>query len=128
MGDGIAQFEDLEAWKEARRLVAGVYRLTAMDGLSRDFGIKDQIQRAAVSMMNNIAEGFERTSKAEKRHFYSIARASCGETRSLLYVIEDLFPAAQDSAKCLRHQAIKAGKLVTGLIRSTESRMTAINS
>jgi four helix bundle protein len=128
MGDGITQFEDLEAWKEARRLVVGVYQLTAMDGLSRDFGIKDQIQRAAVSVMNNIAEGFERISKAEKRRFYAIARASCGETRSLLYVIEDLFPATYIAARNLRNQAIKAGKLVTGLIRSTESRMSDPNS
>ncbi len=121
MGDGISQFEDLEAWKQARLLVAGVYRLTSADGLNRDFCIRDQIQRAAVSVMNNVAEGFERTSKAEKRHFCSVARASCGETRSLLYVVEDLFSSAQENARQLRHQAIKAGKLITGLIRSTES-------
>ncbi len=122
MEDRMMQFEDLEAWKLTRELVREVYRMTAAEGINRDFGLKDQIQRAAVSVMSNLAEGFERRSLNEKRHFYAIARASCAEVRSLLYVIEDLFPPLMESAKSLRNQTIKSGKLITGLIRSTENR------
>jgi four helix bundle protein len=116
MEDRVMQFEDLEAWKLARLMVGDVYRLTSCDALSRDFGLKDQIQRASVSVMSNLAEGFERVSVNEKRYLYSISRASCGETRSLLYVIGDLFPAKADDAQTLRGIATKVGKMISGLI------------
>ena len=122
MEDRAMQFEDLEAWQLARRLVLHVYRLTGSAGLNHDFGLKAQIQRAAVSVMSNLAEGFERRSINEKRQFYSIARASCGETRSLLYLIEDLFPALPTAAAEARSQCITIGKLISGLIKSTENR------
>jgi four helix bundle protein len=70
-------------------LVTEIYALTREASLAKDFGLRDQIQRAAVSVMTNIAEGFERTGGSEKLHFYNSARASCGEVRSLLYVVED---------------------------------------
>ncbi len=68
-------FEDLEAWQAARKSVNLVYQITREGSLSRDFGLKDQIQRAAVSVMTNTAEGFERTGTQEKLHFYNIAKA-----------------------------------------------------
>jgi len=71
-------FEDLGAWKRARELVNGVYSLCREPAVAKDFGLRDQIQRAAVSVMSNIAEGFERKGFAEKIQFYNIARASCG--------------------------------------------------
>jgi four helix bundle protein len=74
-------FEDLEAWKKSRRLVNAVYQLTHEPRLARDFGLCSQIQRAAVSVMSNIAEGFERTHNQEKLQAYNVARASCGEVR-----------------------------------------------
>ena len=76
-------FEDLETWQQARKLVNDIYSLTRMDSLSRDFGLCSQLQRAAVSIMTNIAEGFERTHLPEKLQFYNVARASAGEVRSL---------------------------------------------
>ena len=87
----VDSFEDLRIWQEAR----GVVRLAYSD-LGRttpgahDFGFRDQAQRAAVSVMNNIAEGFERTSKVEFARFLDIAKGSCGEVRSMYYVAEDL--------------------------------------
>lgn len=122
MEDRSMQFEDLDAWQQAKRLVVGIYEMTSRQGLAQDFGIKNQIQRSAVSIMSNIAEGFERISLNEKRQFYSIARASCGETRSLLHPIDELFPACCEPCLQLRQQAVQTGKLISGLLRSTEQR------
>lgn len=116
------KFEDLEAWQKAKALVNGIYALTREATLAKDFGLRDQIQRASVSVMTNIAEGFERTGGPEKLHFYNIARASCGEVRSLLYVVEDNYPnCAADSVR-LREQAVETGRLLSGLIASTQRR------
>jgi four helix bundle protein len=116
------KFEDLDAWKDARLLVSAVYSLTREGPLSRDFGLRDQIQRAALSAMTNIAEGFERTGGPEKLHFYNIARASCGEVRSLLYVVEDNHPEVADLAIEMRAHTIHVGKLLSGLMASTRRR------
>ena len=117
------RFEELEAWKHARKLVGDIYKITCEDKLARDFGLSSHIQRSAVSTMSNIAEGFERTGKAEKLNFYNIARASCGEVRSLLYVIEDNYPDNQDKAIVLRKDAETVGRLISGLISSTRRRI-----
>lgn len=85
-------FEDLESWQKARQSVRATYDLTREDQICRDFGICGQIQRASVSIMSNIAEGFERLHLPEKLQFYNVARSSTAEVRSLLYVIEDNFP------------------------------------
>ena len=114
-------FEDLEAWQQARQLVNEIYSLTRENSsLSKDFGLTGQVQRAAVSIMSNVAEGFERTHLPEKIQFYNIARGSTGEVRSLLYVISDNYPRSAPEAERLRSTAISVGKLVSGLLRSTE--------
>jgi len=118
-------FEDLDAWKQARILVREVYVLCRDEKLGRDFGLRDQIQRASVSVMTNVAEGFERTGTQEKLHFYNIARASAGEVRSLLYVVEDNFPQIAHQSPTLRNAAIGTGKLISGLIASTQRRTAA---
>ena len=116
-------FEDLEAWQQARHLVNEIYSLTRENSsLSKDFALTDQVQRAAVSIMSNIAEGFERTHLPEKIQFYNIARGSTGEVRSLLYVISDNYPRSAPVAERVRSTAISVGKLVSGLLRSTEGR------
>ena len=116
-------FEDLEAWQQARQLVNEIYSLTRENSsLSKDFGLTSQVQRAAVSIMSNVAEGFERTHLPEKIQFYNIARGSTGEVRSLLYVISDNYPRSAPVAERLRSTAISVGKLVSGLLRSTEGR------
>jgi len=85
----VKYFEDLEVWKEARRLTNEIYGATRNDGFSKDFGLRDQIQRAAVSIMSNIAEGFERGGNQEFIQFLYIAKGSCGEVRAQLYVALD---------------------------------------
>ena len=120
--DMIMSFEDLESWKKARQAVRKIYELTRAEELCRDFGVCGQVQRAAVSVMSNIAEGFERLHLAEKLQFYNVARGSTAEVRSLLYVVEDNFPQSASNAVALRADIVSIGKLVSGLIRSTESR------
>jgi four helix bundle protein len=116
------KFEDLEAWQTARASVKSVYTLTGGPGLARDFGVAGQIQRASVSTMSNLAEGFERIHLQEKLQFYNVARSSTAEIRSLRYVIEDNFPESASTAVRMREEAERTGRLVTGLIRSTERR------
>jgi four helix bundle protein len=115
-------FEDLDSWQHAREMVSKIYDLTRLEPLCRDFGICTQLQRAGVSIMSNIAEGFERAHIPEKGQFYNIARGSAAEVRSLLYVIEDNFPKSALASALLREQVVSVGKLLSGLIRSTESR------
>jgi four helix bundle protein len=85
----VKNFEDLEIWKEARRLTQAVYRLTRDSRFSKDFSLRDQIQRAAISVMSNISEGFERGGNQEFVQFLYVAKGSCGEVRSQLYVALD---------------------------------------
>jgi four helix bundle protein len=80
----ITRFEDIQAWQEARKLVKMIYKLTNSGMLAKDFGPRDQIQRAAVCSMTNIAEGFECESKTEFARFLGIARRSAVEVQSLL--------------------------------------------
>jgi four helix bundle protein len=85
----IKNFEELQIWKEARRLTHEIYRLTRDSRFSKDFGLSSQIQRAAISIMSNIAEGFERGGNQEFIQFLYVAKGSCGEVRSQLYVALD---------------------------------------
>ena len=103
-------------------MVHHIYSLTRADGLARDFGVASQIQREAVSVMSNVAEGFERQHLQEKLQFYNVARSSCGEVRSLLYVIEDNYSAQAQEAVRIRSNVVIVGKLISGLIQSTERR------
>jgi four helix bundle protein len=107
----ISRFEDLEVWRDARKLVGCVYETTGKGILSKDFGLKDQLQRAAVSIMSNIAEGFERGNRKEFIWFLNIAKASAAEVRSLAYVAYDIkyindgtFQVMNDSVSSLSRQ------------------------
>jgi four helix bundle protein len=85
----VKHFEDLEIWKEARRLTKEIYRITSGQKFLKDFSLRGQIQSAAVSVMSNIAEGFERVGNQEFCQFLYVAKGSCGEVRSQLYVAVD---------------------------------------
>lgn len=77
----IERFEDLEAWKGARALTGSIYAVTGTGAFSRDFALRDQIRRASISIVSNIAEGFERDGDKEFLQFLSMAKGSCGEVR-----------------------------------------------
>jgi len=109
----IERFEDIRAWQEARQLVKEIYALTREGAFSRDFGLRDQIQRAAVSIMTNIAEGFDCDSKKEFARFLGIARRSAVEVQSLLYAALDVGYIDQQTFDTLYQQA-KTTKALTG--------------
>ena len=123
MADRVETFEQLEAWKTARELVRFVYDTFRRGDAARDFGLRDQVQRAAVSAMTNIAEGFERLHVAEKLQFYNIARASCGEVRLLSYVMLDASYISTSDHKGLLTLISQTGRLISGLLRSTRARL-----
>ena len=114
----ITKFEDLIAWQEARALVKSVYKLTSDGTFAKDFGMRDQIQRAAVSVMTNIAEGFDCESTAEFARFLGIARRSAVEVQSLLYAALDVEHIEQDVFKSHFEQARKCKALIGGLKQS----------
>ncbi len=83
------RFEDLIAWQKAQELTRRVYEVTGNGHFARDFGLRDQVRRSSVSFMANIAEGFERARQSEFHQFLSIAKSSCAELRSHVYVAQD---------------------------------------
>jgi four helix bundle protein len=111
------EFEELLIWQDARRLVNCVYDYF---NESRDFRFRDQICSAAVSVMNNIAEGFERNTKRDFAHFLILAKASAGEVRSMLYLAEDRHYLTGETAESLRSEfrilASKIGSFHASLI------------
>ena len=114
----IQKFEDIQAWQEARILVKMVYQLTNKDKFSKDFGMRDQIRRASVSVMNNIAEGFDCESKIEFSRFLGIARRSAVEVQSMLYAALDVEYIDQNEFDIHYEQARKTKALVGGFKRS----------
>ena len=112
----IERFEDIKAWQAARELVSAVYRVSGRGKFWKDFGLRDQIQRASVSVMANIAEGFERGSDKEFHRFLYIAKGSAGEVRSHLFVALDLGYVTSDEFDNLRAKAEDVAKTISGFI------------
>ncbi|TWI73963.1 four helix bundle protein [Desulfobotulus alkaliphilus] len=131
----IEKFEDIEAWQRARQLAKAVYAVTSEGRFARDFGLRDQIQRAAVSVMSNIAEGFERGGDVEFRRFLAIAKGSAGEVKAQLYVALDAGLIDQTAFDSLYKSATETGNLIGGFMRylsrgqkSRESRVSGHES
>ena len=123
----VERFEELIAWQKARVLTAAVYEVTRQGGFARDFGLSGQIQRAAISIMSNIAEGFERNNPAEFHQFLSTAKASCAELRAQLYVALDAGYLAQDKFTHLLQQAEEVGNIVGGLRAAVERQRSVLH-
>src|SRR3989339_745450 len=111
----ISKFEELIAWQKSRELVAAIYKVTNGKEFSRDFGLRDQIRRAAVSIMSNIAEGFERAGRAEFHQFLVIAKGSCAEVRSQLYVAFDAGYISKSEFERMQEMATETGRIINGL-------------
>ena len=113
----VDRFEDLTCWQEARKLTRAIYELTKSPELSKDFALRDQLRRAALSSMANIAEGFARFHRQEFIRFLDIAQGSACEVRSLLYVVLDQQYAPEGAVKDLQSQADSVVSTTKGLIR-----------
>ena len=120
----IERFEDLIAWQKARELTRDIYQITRQGVFAKDFGLSGQIQRATVSIMSNIAEGFERGGRGEFHQFLSTAKASCAEVRSQLYVSFDIGYLDQSKFNQLLTQAEEVGRIIGGLRASVSKQRT----
>jgi len=109
-------FEEIEAWQKAREITKKIYQITKQSEFSRDFGLKDQIRRASVSIMSNIAEGFERSGTGEFSHFLAIAKGSAGEVRSQLYVALDQDYVTDLAFQPLYADSLRVSRMIAGLM------------
>jgi four helix bundle protein len=112
----IEKFEDIIAWQKARQLTKEIYTLSRQNPFGKDFGLKDQIQRASVSTMSNIAEGYERGGDKEFIQFLSNSKGSCGEVKSDLYVALDQGYITPIQFNQLYDQASEVSRLSAGLM------------
>jgi len=112
-----SRFEDILVWQKSKDLTLKVY---AIFYENRDFGFRDQLQRASVSIMNNIAEGFERQTPKEFRQFLYIARGSCAELKSMLYLAVELSYLNKNQFDSLMDDSVELSKMLSGLIRSIQ--------
>jgi four helix bundle protein len=112
----ITNFEDLDVWKKSRKLVNEIYSLTKKQRFSKDFGLVDQIRRSGVLVMSNIAEGFERGSNTEFIRFLYIAKASCGETRSHLFIAFDQGYLSEEELENAESFAKSVSRMIGGFI------------
>jgi four helix bundle protein len=119
---GVTRFEDLVAWQKARELNREIYALTTHGPITRDFSFLSQIRRASASIMSNIAEGFERGGQAEFHQFLVIAKASCAEVRSNLYIAMDVGYLTQAESNRLREMAESLGKII-GALRAAVQKL-----
>ena len=124
----VQRFEDLIAWQKARALTRMTYTISRQGAFAKDFGLAGQIQRAAVSIMSNIAEGFERVGLKEFHKFLSIAKSSCAEVRSHLYVTLDIDYLPESTFKKLNLQAQEVARIVGGLRASIANKIKSSNN
>ncbi len=117
---GVQRFEDLQAWQKARELVVVIYAMTREGEFAKDFGLRDQIQRAAVSIMSNLAEGFERGTRPDFHRFVVIAKASCAELRSQLYIAFDIGYITEQQLSHTMKQASELARILGGLRASLD--------
>jgi four helix bundle protein len=112
----IQKFEDILAWQKARELTKEIYTHTKTSPFVKDFGLRDQIQRASVSIMGNVAEGFDRGGDKEFIQFLSVSKGSCGEVKSHLYVALDQQYIVPEQFNRLYNSADEVGRLLAGFM------------
>jgi four helix bundle protein len=113
----IRKFEEIESWKRAGRLTNEIYQVTGTGKFARDFSLRDQIRRASISTLSNIAEGFKRGGDKEFLQFLAVAKGSCGEVRAQLYIALDEGYLAQEVFEELSKNAVEIGQLLSGLMK-----------
>lgn len=116
------KFEDLIAWQKARDLTRAVYQATAAGSFAKDFGLRDQIRRAAVSVMSNLAEGFERGGRSEFHQFLSVAKSSCAELKSQFYVALDATHLSPSTFRQMMLQSEEVARIIGGLRKAVHTQ------
>lgn len=124
----IKSFTDLDAWKEAHKLVLEIYAITETYPLKKNFSLVDQMRRSSLSVSSNIAEGFSRFSKKEKSLFYFIAKGSLTELQNQLIVCRDIKYTSEDNFQNLAKQTVRVHKLINGLIKSSYTKYDIPNT
>lgn len=120
----IRSFTDLNAWKEGHQLVLSIYKITKLFPSDEKFGLIDQMRRCSVSITSNIAEGFSRRGKKEKKQFFYMALGSITELQNQLLVARDNNYFSKELFKPLADRTITVSKLTNGLIKSSNSLNT----
>jgi four helix bundle protein len=110
------RFEEIEAWQKARGLTREIYSVSNQAAFARDFGLRDQMRRASVSIMSNIAEGCERSGTGEFIQFLAIAKGSAGEVRAQLYVARDQGYISEEVFEDLLSRATQISRMINGLM------------
>ncbi len=113
----IEKFEDIRSWQLARDVTRKIYEVSNAGEFARDFGLRDQIRRSVVSIMSNIAEGFEREGNKEFVNFLTIAKASCAEARSQLFVVLDQNYISREQFEEISNELTEIGSLLGGFIK-----------
>ncbi len=117
----IERFEDIDAWKKARELTKVIYEVTGQGKIATDFSLRDQLRRASVSIMANIAEGFERGGNKEFRQFLAQAKGSTGEIKSILYAALDAGMTTSEQFQLIVGLADDISRLLAGFLRYLKS-------
>jgi four helix bundle protein len=117
----VKNFEDFDAWQQAMAVAEKVYRVSTQGRFAKDFVLRDQINGSAISIASNIAEGFERGSRAEFHHFLSIAKGSCGELRTQILLARRIGYLTDEAADSLLADAMIATRMI-GKLRATVAR------
>ena len=114
----VEKFEDLRCWQQSRELLSTIYKKSSSGSLAKDFTVRDQLRRASLSIMNNIAEGFGRLGSKEKVYFFNVSQSSALEVKSMTYVLEDLKYLEVSDCELLREKSQEIRNSVLALIKS----------
>jgi four helix bundle protein len=121
----IQKFEEMKVWQDSRGFVKIIYALTSDERFKKDFGMKDQIQRAAISVMSNIAEGYERDNNKEFIKFLGYSKGSIGEIRSLLYIALELKYISVQEFNTTKEMAINISTQIANFIKYLRKRVVS---
>jgi four helix bundle protein len=116
------KFEELEVWKLSMELCANIYELTNNTLFAKDYGLKDQIRRSAISIPSNISEGFERDSKNQFIYFLTISKGSCGELRTQLKIAKSLNYLSNEDFEVINEKCLSVSKQLSGFINYLKSK------
>ncbi len=116
------RFEEMEVWKRGCRLAVEIFKLTGSEDLAREWGLKDQMRRAVISIPSNIAEGYERNSQKEFKRFLLIAKGSCGELRTQIYILKAIGLGSDSVIDPLIKETTELSSMIQSLVSIIQSR------